>query len=261
MKGFTPDDLTDSQKTDLAFKAALIGGGACLLAGGNFLKGALVGCNIAMFNYLEGEDLVEYLDEEGHKVRELHEVNVIAKIPKKILDFKDYVSYRINSTSYINTGIDCFGQSLAKYGANSTVGIGKNIEVYWKTPTQRPFYGNQYISTQKITSVGSKIVGKTGTLGKALGGAQVIIGVGQDVADFSYYGHTYGYNTVHAAVSFGGALGGMKAGIYIGGGIGSCFGGVGAIPGSIIGATIFGILGAYYGGEVGGQTVDWLYGK
>ena len=35
MKGLTPDDLTDSQRTSLAFKAALIGGGACLMTGGN----------------------------------------------------------------------------------------------------------------------------------------------------------------------------------------------------------------------------------
>lgn len=43
MKGLTPDDLTDSQKADIAFKAALIGGGVCLIAGGDFIKGALIG--------------------------------------------------------------------------------------------------------------------------------------------------------------------------------------------------------------------------
>lgn len=41
MKGLTPDDMTDSQRTSLAFKAALIGGGACLLTGG--ITGAFYG--------------------------------------------------------------------------------------------------------------------------------------------------------------------------------------------------------------------------
>ena len=261
MKGLTPDDMTDSQRTSLAFKAALIGGGASLITGGNFLKGAFVGYNIATFNYLEGEDPVVFEDEEGHKVHELLDLVVTPKIPTQFFYCKDYFSSRIDATSYINTAIDGFGQSLAKYGANSTVGINHNIQIYWRTTSQRPFYGNQHISTQRLTAVGSKIVGKTTTAGYIIGTAQVAGGLSQDVADLYCYGQTDMYNTVRASASFGGAWAGMKVGLYVGGQIGGIFGGVGAVPGSIIGAAVCGIVGAYYGGELGGLTVDWMYGK
>ena len=259
MKGLTPDDLTDSQKTDLAFKAALIGGGACLLAGGNFLKGALVGCNIAMFNYLEGETPEDYVDELGYVYKELPDLIVEAKVSKGFLDFKGIFNFWANDASYSNTIIDSFGKSLKEYGANST--IGSNGRVYLKTSAQRPFYGNQYVNTQKLTTIGSKIVSKTSTLGIGIAAAQVCFGAYQDYKNLEYYGYSDGYNSIRAVASFGGAAAGMKAGIVIGGYIGSFFGGVGAIPGSIIGATIFGIIGAYYGGETGGQAVDWIYGN
>ncbi len=261
MNGLTPDDLTDSQKTSLAFKAALVGGGACLLTGGNFLKGALFGYNIAGFNYLEGEAPVVFEDEEGHIVHELLDLVVTPKIPTEFIIGKDYLSERIDATSFINTAIDSFGQSLAKNGANSTVGINHNIQIYWKTTSQRPFYGNQHISTQRLTTVGSKIVGKTTTAGYIIGTAQVAVGLTQDSMDFKYYGYTNGYNTFRAAASFGGALAGFKAGVSLGGIIGAHFGGIGAIPGSIIGGTVLGIIGSFWGGEAGGQAVDWIYGK
>ena len=89
MKGLTPDDLTDSQRTSLGALAASIGGAASIMAGGNYLRGALIGYQIAMFNYLEGEDPVVFFDEEGNKVVELQDVIVISKVSKKFLTFKN----------------------------------------------------------------------------------------------------------------------------------------------------------------------------
>ncbi len=258
MKGLTPDDLTDYQKADLAFKAALVGGGASLITGGNFLKGALIGYNIAMFNYLEGEIPDDYVDELGNVYKELPDLFVYPSMSNEFLDFKGNFNLWSAVASNANSSVESFGKSLTKYGANST--LGNNGKLYWKTSAQRPFYGNQYVSTQRLTTIGGKIVGKATPVGYAIGGAQVAIGFSQDITNLNYYGQTDWYNTVRASASFGGAMAGMEAGIYIGAYIGSCFGGFGAIPGSIIGATIYGIIGAYWGGEAGGQVVDNLYG-
>ncbi len=249
MKGLTPDDLTDYQKADIVFKAALIGGGASLITGGNFLRGALTGYNIAMFNYLEGETPEVYVDEFGNAYTELPDLIV----------YPSTLNSWITAASRINTSLDSFGNSLKKNGANST--FGNNRKLYCKTSAQRPFYGNQYVSTQRLTTMGRKIVGKTTTAGHVILGAQLGLGAYQDIQDYQDYGYTDGYNTVRAGGAFAGAYVGMKAGLWLGGTIGFNFGGIGAIPGSIIGATVFGIIGAYYGGEVGEQTVDWIYGK
>ncbi len=259
MNGLTPDDLSDSKNTHLLVKAALIGGGVSLLTGGNFLKGALIGYNIAAFNYLEGEAPEEYFDEFGNAYTELPDLIVRPYVSNNFLDFKCYFNLWTFSRSNSNVFLDSFGQSLERKGEISS--LGSNNKLYWKTSTQRPCIRNQYVTTQKLTVIGKDITRITGHAGKAIGALQIGFGMIQDGMDFNNYGYTDGYNTVRAAASFGAALAGMEAGLCIGASIGSCFGGMGAIPGSILGATIYGIIGAFWGGEAGGQTIDWLYGK
>ena len=259
MKGLSPGDLTDSQRMSLGFKAALIGGGVSLITGGNFLKGALFGFSIAMFNYAEGFPPMEYYDEDGYEYTELPDVIVLSKVSKGFLDLKSMINLWTNAVSYSNATIESFGKGLKKYGGNST--FGSNGKGYWKTSTQRPFNGNQYVTTQKLTAIGGKITNITGTVGHSILAIQLGFGISQDIMDFVNYGYTDGYNSIRALVSFGGAWAGMDAGIYIGGAIGSLFGGVGAIPGSIIGATVGGLAGAFLGTIAGEEAVDWMYGK
>ena len=275
MKGLSSDDLTDSQRTSLAFKAALIGGGACLMTGGNFLKGALFGYNIAMFNYTEGETVTEsfpvspnmcvtrFAYYSGNVCAELPEFTVVGNIPNPPSDSSSLFNLVINGASYTNTFIDSFGKGLERYSGNST--YGSNGKVYWKKSTQRPFVRNQYVTTQRLTTIGCKITSKTGTAGSVILGVQIVHGLVQDGMDYNHNGYTYGYNTVRATVSFGCAWVGMEVGLrlgsHLGGAIGGLFGGVGAIPGSIAGAAIVGSAGAYWGGKAGEKAVDWLYGK
>ena len=257
MKGLTPDDITDSQRTSLAFKAALIGGGACLLTGGNFLKGALFGYNIAMFNYAEGFPAEDYYDKDGNKYTELYDVIVTAKVSKGFLDFKGQFNLWNFSISNENLFIDSYGNSLKTPGTFST-SCSSNMQSC-KLSVQRPII-NQY-TTQKFTTIGKGITTYSGTATYVIGGLQIGFGVAQDTMDYNNYGYTNAYNTIRAAVSFGSAWAGMEAGLYMGAIIGSYFGGVGAIPGSIIGAAVYGVILGYWGGEVGGQAVDQLYGK
>ena len=202
MKGLTPDNLTDSQKADLVFSATLIGGASSIITGGSYLRGAMIGYSIAVFNYLEEEtveesfpispnmEIVRFAYYSGNVCAELQNFIATPRIPTYFFTSKGYISNPFESASFVNSCIDSHGQSLAKYGANSTAGIGNNIQVYWKTATQRPFYGNQYISTQKLTTVGSNIVSKTTKASNIIGLVQVGIGAIHDIADLSCYGHT-----------------------------------------------------------------------
>lgn len=271
MKGLAPDDCTGQNKTNILFKAALIGGGAALMTGGNFLKGAMIGYNIAAFNYLEGEtvvpqnqyssnmDIARFAYYSGHVCAELQDVIVEARVPTWLLNFNDYISGRLNFESYTNTSISSVGNSLKNEGYNST--LGSNGKIYWKTKGERGFYGNQHVTAQRLSTIGNQIITKTNAAGWCIAGVQVGLGYVQDKVDEIYYGHTDYYNTVRTSVSFATAYAGMEAGLYLGASWGSLFGGVGAIPGGIIGAAVGGFVGACLGGEAGGQVVDWIYEK
>lgn len=271
MKGLTPDDPTDTNKTNVLFKAALIGGGAALMTGGNFLRGAMIGYNIAAFNYLEGEtvvpenefsdtmDIARFAYYSGHVCAELQDVNIYTKVPTWLLNFNDFMVKYINFESNINTVYNGVGNSLNKEGYNST--IGSNGKFYWKIKGEKGFYGNQYVTAQRLTTIGEQIAFQTGKTGNYIAAAQIGYGAVQDYLDYKYYGYTDGYHAVHAAGSFAGAVAGMKAGFALGSALCAPIGGVGAIPGGIICSAVLGIAGAFCGGEIGGEIVDWIYGK
>lgn len=66
---------------------------------------------------------------------------------------------------YMFDGIDA---SLKSHSGNST--IGNNGKVYWHGEGQRGFYGNQHVSTMRLTSVGRAITKHTGPIGWGITG-------------------------------------------------------------------------------------------
>ena len=153
----------------------------------------------------------------------------------------------------VNSVANGFYGSVAKNSGNSTV--GSNGYTYFAKSGQRGFYGNQYVTTKSLSSVGraSKFLGPAG---HAISLGQVGYGVYQD-------GGTFGYNaqvaTGSAVGGFAGGLAGAKAGAAMGGAIGAFFGGVGAVPGAIIGGFVGGVVGGFYGGKAGEAAVNYYY--
>jgi RHS repeat-associated protein len=148
--------------------------------------------------------------------------------------------------------LDNIGTSLKKNGGNSS--FGSNGKFYWHAAGETGFYGNQYVSTVKLTQVGRAITKVTGPVGKVFDGIQIYNGYKQD-------GNQIGYHTVRATADFAGGWAGAAAGLELGTSIGCLFGGVGAIPGAIIGGAVGGIIGAYGGGRLATSSVDMIYGK
>lgn len=161
-----------------------------------------------------------------------------------------------------NTVLNGIGASLKSHGGNST--IGSSGKVYWHGGGQRGFYGNQYVSTMRMTTVGRGITKYTGPAGKLIDGYEVIDGI---VADYQNYknGYTDAYYSVRASANaVGGWAGGMAGaalGAKVGIAVGAWFGGVGAVPGVVVGGMVGGIGGAFGGGYMGTFVVDRIYGR
>ena len=159
----------------------------------------------------------------------------------------------LSVTGKVNSVANGFYSSVAKNSGNST--IGSNGYTYFARNGQRGFYGNQYVTTKSLSSVGraSKFLGPAG---HAISLGQVGYGVYQD-------GGTFGYNaqvaTGSAVGGFAGGLAGAKAGAVMGGAIGAFFGVVGAVPGAIIGGFVGGVVGGFYGGKAGEAAVNYYY--
>lgn len=163
----------------------------------------------------------------------------------------------------MNTILDGIGTSLKEHGGNST--FGSNGKFYWRTTGQRGFYGNQYVKTIRLTTLGKGITKATGPVGVALNASTLAIGANEDYQNYRNYGYTNGYNTARATADVVGGWAGASAGAALGAeagaAVGVWFGGVGAIPGSIIGGAVGGIIGAYGGGWLATSSVDMIYGR
>ena len=147
-----------------------------------------------------------------------------------------------------NTVLNGIGASLKSHSGNST--IGSSGKVYWHGEGQRGFYGNQHVSTTRLTSVGRAITKYTGPIGWGITGYEIYDGLAQD-------GLAVGYNTVRASASAVGGWAGGWAGLEAGGGLGSLIGGpIGAVIGGIIG----GVGGAFGGSSLSEFAVDKMYG-
>ena len=158
----------------------------------------------------------------------------------------------------ITTFANCIGNSLKRNSGNST--ISSNGKFYWHAAGERGFYGNQYVNTTKLTTVGKRITKVTGPVNIATSTYDLYEGFQLDGGQIK----TVGYNTARATADVAGGWAGAAAGAALGAAAGAAvgvsFGGVGAIPGSIIGGAIGGVVGTVGGSWLGTEIVNIIYG-
>lgn len=234
-----------------------MGGLAAWATGGDFLQGAMRGMTIGMFNHSmhDGHSGIRYYhDKNGNICGEISEVVVISS---RHTDY-DLLGFAVG----VNTTLDCIGTSLKVHGGNST--WGSNWKFYWHGADQRGFYGNQYVKTIKLPTVGTRITKFTGHVGTMLNITNQNFAVYSDYQNYQNYGYIDGYNTVRATADVVGGWAGASAGLALGAkagaAVGVWFGGAGAIPGAIIGGAIGGIGGSMGGSWLGTRTIDIIYG-
>jgi hypothetical protein len=148
---------------------------------------------------------------------------------------------------------------LEKNAGNST--IDNKLQIYWCASDERGFYGNQYVKTMKLTTLGKGITKFTGPIGWGLSGYDIYKGFQLDGGKFK----TIGYNTYKATAGFvGGTVGCLasaKAGAVLGTEMGIWIEGVGMFPGSIIGGIIGGIYGSFKGSMKGKDMINKIYNR
>jgi len=221
-----------------------MGGLAAWATGGDIIQGAMQGLTIGAFNH--------NLHDGGYGRTPLKvsvTTNEAGTYEFIVVGAKSAVKTdALAIASGMNTVFNSTGKSLKVNGGNST--LGSNHRFYWHASGERGFYGNQYVSTVKLATIGKYMTKATGHVGGVLDAYKIYSG-------YSLDGGQIGYNTVRASAdAFGGWAGawaGLKAGGLIGGSIGS-------VPGAIIGGVIGGVGGAYAGSYVGTFSVDWIYG-
>jgi RHS repeat-associated protein len=229
-----------------------MGGVVAWATGGDFLQGAMQGMMIGLFNHAAHD--------KGEGTSPL-KVSVVTNQAGTYEFFvigarKGGKGDVLAVATGMNTVLDGIGTSLKEHGGNST--FGSNGKFYWRTTGQRGFYGNQYVSATKLTTIGRRITKFTGPVGKTLDGIAIYDGYKQD-------GNQIGYHTVRATADVAGGWAGASAGAALGAeagaAVGVWFGGVGAIPGAIIGGAVGGIIGTYGGGWLATSSVDMIYGR
>lgn len=154
-----------------------------------------------------------------------------------------------------NTILDNIGSSLKNHGGNST--WGSNGHFYWHGASEQGFYGNQYVSTMKLTNIGRRITKFTGFVCKVTDGIDIYYGYKEDGSQIGYY-------TLRAVAGATGSYVGDLAGVWAGGlagakmsaMIGSWLGVAGAVPGAIIGGAIGGVFLSERGSWAAKETFD-----
>ncbi len=246
------------------------GGITAWATGGSFLKGAIQGLKIGLFNHvLHMKPGEVYSDNAGRYVVQLQEVMCYAKAKRtSLLEIFFSDSYKnLDPIGFGITALDSFGESMHENSQNSTV--GSNGKFYFHTSNQRAFYGNQYVKTINLKNVGTNLYKFTSKANLGLASVQLISGGCLDYQEYQQQGSTSCYHFVRASASLGGGWIGGGAGFYmgttigfkVGGSIGFLFGGVGAIPCSLIGATVFGIIGSLGGSYCAENAIDRVYGR
>lgn len=234
------------------------------LTGDGFLKGAIQGIGVALFNheYHSMTTDVIYMDEQGEYNVFLQEVECVASryTPSSYIPLD--MPILAHARSYINNGntvAGSLGSSLKKKHSKNSV-IGSNGKAYFYHENQRPFYGNQYVKVWKMDKIGKSITRVTTPVNVAIGFMDIYNGLQLDDMTSKSQGinNNY-YNTSRAAAAWALAWGGAELFGYAGGLIGSGFGGVGSIPVAIIGGIVGGIVGAITGACLGEEAVDYFY--
>ena len=140
-------------------------------SGGDFFEGALQGLNIGFLNHgIHG-------DGKGQNPRKIL-VKTTESGTYEIVVIGAGKNVRNNSSATIASGVNTVrnvaGSSMKGHGGNSTV--GDNYIAYWHSAGERGFYGNQYVSTVKLTQIGKGISKVTGPIGKVIDGVEIYKG-------------------------------------------------------------------------------------
>ena len=221
-----------------------MGGVVAWMTGNDFLQGAMEGMTIGLFNHT-----VHNNEDEASPLKVSVETNKAGTYEIFVIGSrKGGEGDALAVAAGINTFADNVGMSLMRYGGNSS--ISNNGKFYFHAVGQRGFYGNQYVSVIKLTSIGRKINKFTGPVGHTLDIIEIYDGYRQD-------GEQIGYHTAHASADVIGGWAGSWAGLKFGGIIG---GSIGAVPGAIIGGIIGGVGGAFGGSYLGTMSIDKAYG-
>lgn len=136
-------------------------------------------------------------------------------------------------------GIDGLSEG-AKSKKNASSRIGNNGKGYFKSETQRPFYGNQYVKTYSVNKIG-----------RSLGRGVKMVSVGMLAYEFkdSFQkdNGTIGTHTRNFMLKEAVSCMGSTIGAQAGGAIGSFLcPGIGTIIGGAIGSAVGGIAGDYF---------------
>ncbi len=240
----------------MVVQSSLSGGLSSLIAGGDFLRGALQGLCTAVFNHLPhniDNPIPEplYFYEDGINWVDLPDVVCMASAIQP-----DPINDALSCGIVITTILNGPGHALKKYSGNSTYSPSRNgsrPKFYFKSEHQRAFYGNQYVRTIPLKYVGKCITRVTGPVGYVLGGFSIWEGWHSDNRN----GNSDYYRTTRAAVSFLGGMAGSaglaQLGSYIGGSIGTC---ICPVAGSIVGAAIGSVVGGLVGSYLSEYAVD-----
>lgn len=275
--------MSANARADVMVMLSAAGGGvAAWAAGSDFLQGALSGLCVAVLNhtYHYGElytnDAGEYrydfeksVDCIGEGQPREHRYGIVG--PESIggvsngggrgngtISILGLATAEMSIMGYKHALIDVCAKVAEKKGVNVT--LGSNNKIYFpKRESGHPFYGNQYVTTQKLSVIGKKVVKYTKPVGYIVNAAYIGINACKD-----YYEHgKIGRNTIRAtAECIGGYYGaeyGMKLGMYFGTYIGGLFGVVGSVPGAIIGGVVGGIIGYCVGARIGANAVEAFY--
>jgi hypothetical protein len=152
---------------------------------------------------------------------------------------------------------------LEKNAENST--IDNKLRIHWCASDERVFYGNQYVKTMKLTTLGKGITKFTGPIGNLLTANDIYMGMYYDCSDYKKTGYTDWYHTAYATAGFAGGtvggLAGLQAGAALGAEMGIWIEGVGMFPGSIIGGIIGGIYGSFKGSMKGTDMINKIYNR
>ena len=232
-------------------------GMAAWMVGGDFVKGALQGLSIAIFNEALHDQIYDEIYEQEGEYRYNFGVSVMCSKIRPELDPR--VFYAMYTT---NSVIDAVAGAVSTHAGNST--FGSNGKFYFHADGTRGFYGNKYVTTRMLAPIGSYFHGYTkagGWVGGILNGGKILEAVMKDVNLYQKTGEANFGNTAEAAteitVSWAGAKVGAKVGAKIGFIVGSAFG-VSTIPLMIVGGAVGGFLGGYYGPKVFNGIISWI---
>lgn len=232
-------------------------GMAAWMVGGDFVKGALQGLSIAIFNEALHDQIYDEIYEQEGEYRYNFGVSVMCSKIRPELDPR--VFYAMYTTNGV---IDAVAYANKRFAGNST--FGNNWKFYFHKKGTRGFYGNQKVTTWLLREKGAyfnRYTKISGPVGLALNAGKII---DAGLKDYNYYQKTGEIkldNTIEAAAEITISWAAAAAGAEFGGRLGLAIGGltgIGAIPMSIIGAAAFGIAGGIWGPDLLDDIVNFI---